>query len=51
VNEAFYRPADVHFLKGDCQKAEENLDWVPESSFDELVGEMVQRDLERTRSS
>jgi GDPmannose 4,6-dehydratase len=46
VDERFYRPAEVDLLVGDATKAREQLKWEPRRSFNELVTEMVQADLE-----
>lgn len=46
VDERFYRPAEVDLLIGDASKARRVLDWVPRYSFEQLVKEMVQADLE-----
>lgn len=46
ADERFYRPAEVDQLVGDASKAREILGWRPTYSFDELVKEMVQSDLE-----
>ena len=51
IDEDFYRPAEVDLLQGDPTKAVEALGWKPEISFDELVGRMVQWDIEIIRSS
>lgn len=45
-DERFRRPAEVDQLVGDATKAKEALGWTPEYTFDELVSEMVQSDLE-----
>lgn len=45
INPEYYRPAEVDTLLGDSRKAEEELGWKPEISFDELVYEMVEHDL------
>jgi GDPmannose 4,6-dehydratase len=45
VDPAFYRPADVHRLCGDSTKAREELGWVPEYSFEQLVHEMIEKDV------
>ncbi len=45
----FLRPLDVSILKGDATKAKKKLGWKPETSFDELVREMVFEDLKRER--
>ena len=45
VDEKFYRPADVHVLKGDYSKGKRKLGWEPTIRFDELVKMMVETDL------
>lgn len=45
ISERFYRPAEVDYLLGDATKAKEKLNWVPQTSFDELVKMMVISDL------
>jgi len=52
VDQQFYRPAEVESLIGDATKAREVLGWQPRHTFQELVEEMVNNDLEiRLRSS
>jgi GDPmannose 4,6-dehydratase len=46
INPIFYRPAEVDLLLGDSTEARLKLNWVPEISFDNLVGEMVNYDLQ-----
>jgi GDPmannose 4,6-dehydratase len=46
VDERFFRPAEVNILLGDHAKAREKLGWQPETSFEEMVQQMVDRDLE-----
>lgn len=46
VDEAFLRPAEVHELRGDPSKAARILGWKPKTSFDELVHEMLEHDME-----
>jgi GDPmannose 4,6-dehydratase len=41
----FFRPAEVDLLIGDPSKAKNQLGWIPEVSFDQLVGMMVEHDL------
>ena len=41
----YYRPTEVESLLGDPTKAKEKLGWMPRTSFDELVAEMVREDL------
>ena len=45
VDPRYFRPTEVETLLGDATKAREKLGWVPETSFAELVAEMVQSDL------
>jgi len=46
VDEALYRPAEVNLLQGDASKARRKLKWSPETSFDGLIKEMVESDIE-----
>ncbi|KYK25723.1 GDP-mannose 4,6 dehydratase [Euryarchaeota archaeon SM23-78] len=41
----FFRPAEVDLLKGDASKANKELGWEPQVSFEELVAMMVEHDL------
>ncbi len=45
VNPVFYRPAEVDLLLGNPAKAEKELGWVRQISFQELVARMVKTDL------
>lgn len=45
VDEALFRPAEVHTLRGDSTKAREKLGWKPNVSFRELAKMMVENDL------
>jgi len=45
VDERYFRPTEVDQLLGDATKAKEKLGWVPPTSFEDLVREMVQSDL------
>jgi GDPmannose 4,6-dehydratase len=47
---AFYRPAEVHLLLGDCAKARAQLGWVPEVTFEGLIQMMVDADLEQIQT-
>jgi GDPmannose 4,6-dehydratase len=49
VSEKYYRPAEVEFLLGNPAKAKEKLGWVPKITFEELVKEMVDADVELMR--
>ncbi len=44
-DERFYRPADVHVLKGNYSKGKRKLGWEHTIRFDELVKMMVEADL------
>jgi GDPmannose 4,6-dehydratase len=49
IDPQFYRPAEVDVLLGDYSKASRVLGWKPETSFDTLVQNMVEADLERVK--
>lgn len=46
VDQNFFRPSEVDILVGDCSKARKTLGWSSVVSFDELVKEMVDNDLQ-----
>lgn len=46
INPKFFRPAEVDILLGNPEKAEKELNWKREISFEELVGRMVKNDME-----
>ncbi len=46
VSKEFFRPAEVDILLGNPEKAEKELGWKREISFDELVERMVNNDME-----
>ena len=46
IDPRYFRPAEVDFLIGDATKARTKLGWQHTISFDELVSEMVEADLE-----
>jgi GDPmannose 4,6-dehydratase len=45
IDSAFRRPAEVDMLVGDASKARLELGWSPGTSFEELIGLMVDADL------
>jgi GDPmannose 4,6-dehydratase len=49
IDPAYMRPADVDVLRGDATKAHNVLGWAPATTFEELVAEMVDADLERVK--
>ncbi|MBT3394594.1 MAG: GDP-mannose 4,6-dehydratase [Waddliaceae bacterium] len=46
VDARYFRPTEVETLLGDPTKAKKNLGWVAKTSFEELVNEMMESDLE-----
>ena len=46
IDKRFYRPSEVDVLVGDSSKARRVLGWSPVSSFQDIVSQMVQSDLE-----
>jgi len=46
IDPKLMRPAEVDTLLADCTKAHKNLKWKPKISFDDLVKNMVDHDLE-----
>jgi GDPmannose 4,6-dehydratase len=51
VDPDLIRPAEVDLLLADATKARESLGWRAETNFEELVGIMVEADLERQERS
>ncbi|MBD5384675.1 MAG: GDP-mannose 4,6-dehydratase [Ruminococcaceae bacterium] len=49
INPKFFRPAEVQLLLGNPEKAERELGWKREISFDEMVRRMVENDLKLVR--
>ena len=47
IDPAYFRPAEVDTLLGDCTKAREVLGWEPEISVEEMCKEMVEADLQQ----
>lgn len=47
VNAEFFRPAEVDYLCGDPSRAKEILGWQPTISFEDLVNEMVDYDIQK----
>ena len=45
IDTNYYRPTEVESLLGDASKAKKKLGWEPKISFEELVKEMVEKDL------
>ncbi len=51
VDKRYFRPTEVETLLGDANKAKEKLNWSPKISFEELVKEMVEKDLKLINKS
>jgi GDPmannose 4,6-dehydratase len=45
IDRRYFRPTEVDTLLGDASKAARDLGWKPETSFADLVAEMVKSDL------
>jgi GDPmannose 4,6-dehydratase len=46
INPVYYRPTEVDLLLGDATKAYEKMGWKPKITFNELVKEMVEKEIE-----
>jgi GDPmannose 4,6-dehydratase len=46
IDEKLYRPSEVYVLQGDASKACRKLGWQPETSFEQMIGEMIRGDME-----
>jgi GDPmannose 4,6-dehydratase len=49
VDPRYFRPTEVETLLGDPSKAKQKLGWTPQISFEQLVKEMMQSDLEEAK--
>ena len=49
VDEALYRPAEIHVLRGDASKAKAVLGWAPQVDLKKLVNIMIEADMKRVR--
>ena len=49
IDQRFVRPAEVDLLIGDASKAQTILGWKPEVSFEALVSEMIDSDVEQLK--
>jgi GDPmannose 4,6-dehydratase len=45
VDPRYFRPTEVETLLGDPSNAKKKLGWTPRITFEELVAEMVRKDL------
>ena len=51
INKKFYRPREVHSLRGDPRRARKELGWKTDVSFKDLVRMMANADLESLQAS
>jgi GDPmannose 4,6-dehydratase len=51
VDPRYFRPAEVETLLGDASKARKLLGWTPTTSFEQLVAEMAEHDLQEARTA
>jgi len=49
VDPRYYRPTEVETLLGDSSKAREKLGWYAKISFEEMIEEMINHDLEEAK--
>jgi GDPmannose 4,6-dehydratase len=49
IDPQYFRPTEVASLLGDAGKARDKLGWTPQTSFEEMVREMVAHDLDGAR--
>ena len=51
IDPIYFRPTDIHELRGDFSKARKELGWKPKTSFKKLVKEMVLSDLQKYKKN
>jgi GDPmannose 4,6-dehydratase len=49
VDPRYFRPTEVETLLGDASKAKDKLGWSPKISFEQLVKEMIDKDLKAAK--
>jgi GDPmannose 4,6-dehydratase len=47
IDKGYYRPTEVHELRGDSSKAKKELGWKPKVAFKDLVKEMIDADIKK----
>ena len=45
IDQKFFRPHDVPYLRGDSSKAQKTLNWKPEIDLERLASLMIESDL------
>ena len=51
IDKYYFRPTEVHELRGDSSKARRELGWKPKVSFKQLVKSMVEKDIAKIKTS
>ena len=49
VDPEYFRPTEVNELLGDASKARDKLGWEPEITFEEMIAEMIEADMEEAQ--
>ena len=49
VDKRYFRPTEVNELKGDASKAKKILGWSPKISLEELIKEMIKKDMQEAQ--
>ena len=49
VDPEYYRPTEVNELLGDASKARDKLGWEPEITFEEMIAEMIEADMDEAQ--
>ena len=47
IDSRYFRPSEVDQLIGDAEKAQKKLGWVPKTSLEEMIREMINHDLNK----
>lgn len=50
IDKSFFRPAEINVLIGDSTKARDKLGWEPQITFQQMVRDMLDADLERHKN-
>ena len=45
IDERYFRPNEIHYLKGDSSKAMRKLNWKCEITFKDMIKEMMEEEL------
>ena len=51
IDKVYYRPNEVHNLRGDPKKAKKILKWIPKTSLDQMIKEMILIDVEKLKKN